>query len=422
MRSSFGSVRRLPSVKDTPRKKYGRYQARYIGLDGKEYKAPATFPTKQDAEGWLANERKLIDLGQWQPPALRELQAQRDSLTVGEWLDQWLQLRKKDLRVSTWQVYRRTIKNRITGVSDAPGVVALANAPLSALDKRMVVEWWDSINAKFDTATTNHRAYVYLRAAMAEAVDREMLELNPVDLKQARKKAVPKEKDLPTTDELFAVVEQLPVRYRLLGVLCLFMGLRIGEALGLKRCHIENRGTLDSPRWVVMVRGNMQRITDDEGHSVMVWNDSPKTAAGRRDVFIFPRFNSIVENHLAQFAPKAPQELLTTTNEGNVVFDTSFRSRLQEAREAAGVQTRITPHIGRNWLITHLAEKGATPAEIGKVLGQKDLRVITEVYMKVRDDNVQTVLGRVNDSLGGDGGVLSFAEGKARKARRAQGA
>ena len=49
----FGAIRKCqPS---------GRFQARYVGPDGKEYKAPQTFKAKIDAEGWLTDRRREID-------------------------------------------------------------------------------------------------------------------------------------------------------------------------------------------------------------------------------------------------------------------------------------------------------------------------------------------------------------------------
>ncbi|MCZ4550985.1 hypothetical protein [Gordonia rubripertincta] len=56
---AFGSIRKLPSKK---------FQARYVhGADLARYTAPTTFTAKIDAEGWLAQERKLIENGEWTP-------------------------------------------------------------------------------------------------------------------------------------------------------------------------------------------------------------------------------------------------------------------------------------------------------------------------------------------------------------------
>jgi hypothetical protein len=49
----------------------GRVQASYVYDDGKRYYATHTYDNRTDAEGWLANERKLIELGEWSPPESR---------------------------------------------------------------------------------------------------------------------------------------------------------------------------------------------------------------------------------------------------------------------------------------------------------------------------------------------------------------
>jgi len=55
----FGSVRRRRS---------GRWQARYQGLDGLIRSAPRTFDSKRSAEQWLTLMEGRILRGEWQPP------------------------------------------------------------------------------------------------------------------------------------------------------------------------------------------------------------------------------------------------------------------------------------------------------------------------------------------------------------------
>ena len=57
----FGRVRRLPS---------GRFQARYLGPDGKDRPAPDTFATKTEAEVWLTRKEIEIRDGEWIDPDL----------------------------------------------------------------------------------------------------------------------------------------------------------------------------------------------------------------------------------------------------------------------------------------------------------------------------------------------------------------
>jgi hypothetical protein len=53
-RRGFGRIRQERS---------GRFSAAYVGPDTKLHRAPRTYATESDAEGWLAIERRKIDLG-----------------------------------------------------------------------------------------------------------------------------------------------------------------------------------------------------------------------------------------------------------------------------------------------------------------------------------------------------------------------
>ena len=59
---TFGSVDRLATG----------YRARYYGPDGRRYKAPTLFSTKQDARGWLALRQAEIIKREWMPAGAAE--------------------------------------------------------------------------------------------------------------------------------------------------------------------------------------------------------------------------------------------------------------------------------------------------------------------------------------------------------------
>ena len=371
----FGNTRRLTS---------GRWQARYTHR-GTTHKAPTTFKTKAHAIAWLVAEQTLIDTATWTPPAKRHAAEEATNLTVNQWLTKWLDT--VELRASTRQNYARTITNRIAGTS-------LADTPLAELERKDVQTWWDTMQATHHTPATNRAAYIRLRSALAAAVDREIIDVNPVVVQAARKRPASAPKDVPATEDLWAIVNATNDRYKLALVLCLFHGMRIGEVLALRRKHLLR---LQDKTFVVQIRGNAQRIVVG-GHATMV-EQPPKTAASRREVPVFAQFTAMTAHHLITYVEPGPEAFLFTTVAGRQLMDTELRKTMGRARVAAGVSAPITPHYGRNWLITHLAEQGATPAEIGTLLGQRDLKTITEVYMKARPDNMARILGRVADQI-----------------------
>lgn len=385
-RQPFGELSELPS---------GRWRARYVGPDGCRHTPGRSFPDEQLAQEWLSGERRLIDLSAWDAPAERRARAKAEKITVAQWIDTYLNARESEVRESTMATYRRTVENRITAVKDRD-VAKLAAMPLVEVKAKDAYSWWDAMVAAFpETRTTNRRAHVVLRAAFAAAIERELISTNPVAVKAAKAKPRTKEKQLPTAEELRAIVNHLPQAYRLAGALCLLHGLRVGEMLALRRENVKVTGKGEEMRAVVQVRANLQRLQDSNGHCAMV-RQPPKSAAGRRDVPVLAEFVPLVVAHLDRMDDKAPGALVTSTRTGAPVMDTSFRSVFNRARKAAGVREGITPHYGRNWLITRLAELGATPKEIGAILGQEDLSTILNIYMKVRAERPADLMARLS--------------------------
>src|ERR1700757_5299892 len=101
-RRAWGYVRKLPS---------GFVQASYVHDDGRRYTAPHTFSTMMDAEGWLRDERKLIDRGEWTPPKDRAEAKTLGGITLSEFAEKWLT--QRDLTPKTHALYRDLLKSRI---------------------------------------------------------------------------------------------------------------------------------------------------------------------------------------------------------------------------------------------------------------------------------------------------------------------
>lgn len=364
---NFGSLRRLKS---------GRIQARYTGLDGVRYNAPTTFPDELSAYGWLAEVRRSIDLGTWQPP---ESRPEPTVPTVGDMVRHWLEqtriaVNTGEMRLTSLQTYTDIANARILNYPQ------LCNTAVNELTAQDVALWWGEIQRTYPaTRDRNKRAYSKLKASLDYAVEYGYTQYNPVQLKAAKRQPRRKNKQLPTTRTLRAILDAAPEHYKLGVCLCLFHGVRIGEMLALKGCNVID----DESGLAFSIETTMARITEN-GKTRMVEMPSPKTVAGYRTVPVLAEFRPMIRDYLRN-RNAGDGEYLTLTARGGVVMDTSFREAFKRAVRRAGAPTEITPHYGRNWLITRLAESGATPTEIGRVLGQEDLSTIVQVYMKVRE-------------------------------------
>lgn len=380
------------------------------------YRAPVTsrrisktFKGSTEAREWLKGIARDIARDMWIDPHLEKAEQEaaeaENALTVEAWLTQFhdeILPRRRNrktgeaTRVTTLQSYRRITRTRITEVDGEAG--KLKDIPITKVTKADVVAWHNAIQTQFpDNATTNANAYKRLRAAFSEALERDLVPANPVLIREAGT-AVAKEKELPTDGEIAAIVANFPERVKVGAVLCLYHGLRVGEMLALTREDV----TIDREKGTAEVRINatLQRVVNTEtGKTEMLRAAGPKTTAGRRTVPIFSMWVEEFIEHMDTRVEDSPTAPVITTKRGATMFDTSFRSTFDTARKKAGITRKITPHFGRNWLITRLAEAGATPAEIGRLLGQSDVQTIVGTYMKVNAERPTKIMGLVNDTV-----------------------
>lgn len=107
---------------------------------------------------------------------------------------------------------------------------------MTELTKAHVRKWWQGMPVKTREASCR-QAYDLLRAIMNAAVEDEIVELNPVRIKDAARAQAGRERDLDPlpVDVLFAVADAMPDRYRLGVLLGGVLGMRSGEVRGLQR-------------------------------------------------------------------------------------------------------------------------------------------------------------------------------------------
>lgn len=300
-RRGFGQVAKMRS---------GRYQARYVGPDAGMHTAGKTFDAKVDAEGWLAAERKLITDETWTPPKNR---GQYGTVrTFGPFADEWLTART--LKPRTREHYRRLLDRLI--------LPTFATVPIKAITPDAVRSW----HTRLGTSTPTLRAHAYslLRAILTDAVHDQVIAANPAHIRGAgNSKRVHKIKPA-TLDELGTLVGAMPERYQVMTLLASWCGLRFGELTALRRSDIDVKNAMIHVRRGVVRAG---------GETI---EDTPKSAAGIRDVAIPPHLMPAVTEHLRSHV-NGRQGLLFPAADGvSFLQPSSLYGRAPSKRHPAG--------------------------------------------------------------------------------------
>ncbi|MBM4484445.1 tyrosine-type recombinase/integrase [Rhodococcus hoagii] len=334
-RRSFGQLRQLPS---------GRWQAKYTGPDLAVHRAPTTFDAKDYAEGWLAEQRKQIDLGTWTPPREAAQQRAERVRTFAEYAEPWLEHRP--IRPRTRESYRYLLDTLILPV--------LGDRVLSQITAADVRAWHHGLGTRY--ATRNARAYGVLTAVFNSAVDDELIDRSPARIKGAGQVKHRREIDVLSPAELAALADAMPDELRLSILLAAWCGLRRGETFELRRKDLSADHSVLS-----ITRG----VTYRDRQFIV---GPPKTKESIRKVTIPPHLHAEIERHLTEHVEPGRDALLFPDPAGGHMREWTYRKRFDAATAEIG-RDDLHLHDLRHFGGVMAAHAGATTKEVMDRLG-----------------------------------------------------
>lgn len=225
-------------------------------------------------------------------------------------------------------------------------------------------------------------------AIFRAAVDSDLLARSPVRPRSLGLAPIVKpERPTLTAAELLRPADAVPSRYRALVLLAGTVGLRWGEAIGLRV------GDVDFRRRRVSVTQTVEEVA---GHVRVA--ASTKSEASRRS-FLPPAFVDGVAAHLAEHRPDAGPDDLVFLGPRGGILRRSFEARtFRPAVVAAGLPTRLTFHGLRHVATTRMIANNEHPKVIQFRLGHAGPAVSLGVYGHVPDD-VDLAAARRLDAL-----------------------
>ncbi|MDQ3106519.1 MAG: tyrosine-type recombinase/integrase [Actinomycetota bacterium] len=349
-RRRFGRVRKLPS---------GRWQARYPDPSGRDFSAPTTFATKGDANRWLV--RMEADLSRGRRPSLAA-----HSFTLAELAERWL---------------ARPGKRPNSVVRDRQGLGALLSVlgtrPIASITPLDVQEAIDA-RAREVAPATLARDVASLRALFNAAVDAELLDRSP-----ARKVALPRvrraEHSLITPTELARLAEEVPPTYRVLVLVGGVLGLRWGEAIGLRR------GDIDPVRHTVTVG----QVVEEIAGQLRIVAGEAKTTGSLRTIaapaFLIEALLEHLRTH-RRGTEDDPTALVFLGARGGVLRRRFSERIFRPAARRAGLAPSLTFHSLRHNALTALVDENVHPRVMQSRAGHASSRLTLELYAHVTDN------------------------------------
>lgn len=361
-RRGFGRIRQERS---------GRFSAAYVGPDTKLHKAPRTYAIREDAEGWLAGERRKIDLGTWGAVE------RSDGITLRTYSDRWIEQRQ--LRPRTKQHYESMLERLI--------LPDLGDVRIVALTPSKIRQWHAALGAAH--STRNAHAYALLHAICATAVQDEVLDANPCRIRAAMQTKRKRDVDVLTPAQVDKLASKMPVELRASVLLAAWCGLRWGETSELRRADISADCATLRVRRAVTYR--QQKFVVGE----------PKTAAGIRDVSVPPHIRPAVKAHLKSHVARDANALLFPVDaSGGHMHGDNYRTHWEKARAAIG-KPNLRVHDLRHVGAVLAAQSGATTAELMHRLGHSTAAMALR-YQHVAEGRDAEIAERLSKLAMGD--------------------
>lgn len=346
------------------RQRSGRYQASFIGPDGRRQYAPQTFTRKADASRWLAKAESDLSRGTWRNEALgRALLKDYAASYLDEGPDvgeRWAETCRRNMRLH---------------------MIELQDKALTEITPGVVRAWYSRAMAGKGGRRSIQQSYAFLHTVMNAAVRDDAIERNPCTIKGATADMA-EERSIATARDVARLIDTITPRYRAAVVLAAWCGIRRGEVCALR---VED---VDLDAGIVWIRRNRVELLE----SRRAYDKDPKTRAGRRPVTIPPHVLRVMREHADKWAG---DEYFFIGRDGarmrgNAVYQAHVR-----ARRKLGLD--ITFHDLRHTGQSLAAAAGANLADLKLRLGHSSSAAANRYLHAVqgRDAEIATALSGV---------------------------
>jgi integrase len=328
-----------------------RFQARYIDPTGRE--RAKNFTTRTEARAFVVEMESSKRRGEWMAPELGRR-------TFEEWAER-VEASRINLRDNPRLRDAWVLKDLV--------LPTFGEMAIGAIHQDLVQEWVKGLSQAGYAATTVKKAYQTLARILAAAVGKRIarnpcvgIVLPPDDPHPMR---------LLAEEEIFALADAMPPRYRALVLTAAYTGLRIGELAALRVRHV------NFPRRVLAVE---ETLTEPQGH---VQFGPPKTKAGRRTISVPASIVDELASHVAAFVldgERNPGSLIFAGERGGPLRPNHFRRRTWAKAVRASVGLPCHPHDLRHSHASILIKLGVHPKTIQVRLGHTSIRTTMDIY------------------------------------------
>lgn len=366
----------------------GRWEAQYVAgrkADGSIIRKSLYGATQAEVSQKLLEVRQQQTTGQY---------VQTDKMTVGQWLDTWLETYVQPTRrPATVASYANNIKIHLKPM--------LGRVMLQKLRPENVQAMLNELKKQGLKPATVTKARNVLKSAMKQAMINRLIVNDPCEGATPPKLEQEEIKYLSVEEQRRFVAALPDTTYgRALGFI-LGTGLRIAELCGLRWRDVKGNTIT-----VTQTIRRLQTLKAGDGPKTELVTTKPKTKAGMRTIPLPPKLQGTLRHEKQEQAkmllmlgvPKWENDLVFCTETGKPLEVRNVNRALYKILDDLGIE-QMGVHALRHTFATRAIDSGMNPKTLSEILGHADVATTMRLYVHSSMDTKQKSMNAMNDLL-----------------------
>lgn len=325
----------------------GKYRARFRDETGREH--ARHFERRVDAQRWLDEQTAAMTVGQYVDP-------RAGRVTFEAFFEEWAA--RQVWAAGTERAMRLAARS-----------VTFGQAQLRALRRSHIEQWVKTMTARGLAAGTIRTRYSNVRAVLRGAVRDRLIATDPSDgVRLPRGRRGEAAMELPTPEQVRALMRAVEPRYQAFVALGAFAGLRLGEAAALQVGDVNFLGrSLHVARQVQRAGGGNVEIR-------------PPKYGSERTVYLADGLVEILARHVADHRPGTdPRRWMFEGADGRPPHQNTVGYWWRRAKKAAGIDG-LRFHDLRHFFASGLIAQGCDVVTVQRALGHASATVTLQTY------------------------------------------
>lgn len=364
-------VKKDPDIKTNPW--YYAFEVR--GEDGKRKVIKKRgFPSRKEAELAESDARLAWNKGTYFEPTKE---------SFGEYIQYWID-NKQNVSDQTRYNYRGYIKLHINPL--------IGHVPMAKINVFVIEKFISDLQQRNLADSTIKKIYNIINTALKTAEKRELIQRNPIQQLESAPRLTKKRMDYWNSEEVKKFLNGFEHRQKIVFKMAIFMGLRMGEILGLSIPDIDLKGKKIHIRQVLTFQAKLKSGT--------------KTMSGNRSVTIPDALIDDIKNQIELMNNEIAENgesynkamLLVCTTKGKPLTKANLTSTWHYLLKKLNMRP-IRFHDLRHTCASLLFSLNIHPKVVQELLGHSSIKITLDLYSHMMPNMQSDALSALNNLL-----------------------